>query len=340
MCRKRALARRDTRMIDSIPRRGAPRSASCRVAAASDADLTVRVANLPPSTDPAYLDVGVRNLLKQGRVGGLVRVSVPLDTPKERDTPHVATRAFLRFDCIDRAMRAEAALSQLSLDGAKLVANHLGKRREPQPTQPSTPKVKPEYYEHAFPELPEPTTTAAADGRCVELLEKLAARPSSTASEDGCESLLSVASTTPALSVCSYCKVAGHSARRRGVVCCPVLKLKLDRDAQVEVAKQAAEASERAAQAAHRAMERKLERKLRQHEAELTGWTTVGKTPALEAAATATATAVVVAPLSSVEEEHAVIGEATKTADLSRAQKRMQKRREKSRAKRAEGCAQ
>jgi len=295
------------------------------VAAASDADLTVRVANIPPSTDPSWTEVNVRTLLREhARIGGLVRVSVPLDVSKERDAPSVATRAFLRFDSIERAMRAEAALSKLSLSGAKLVASRLGKR-EPPATPAGTPTVKREYYEHAFPELPEPAPAVTIDERCVKLLDKLAPRPSGTpssaASEDGHESLLSVASTETAQSVCSYCKGAGHAARRHGLVCCPVLKLKLERDAETEAAK-----------AADRAMDRQLERKLRQHEAELTGWTTVGKAHSPTAPVAA-------ATLPSVE-EHGVVVEDAKTADLSRTQKRMQKRREKSRAKRAEGWAQ
>jgi len=93
-----------------------------------------------------------------------------------------------------------------------------------------------------------------------------------------------------------------------------------------------------------RARDRALARKLRQHDAETCGWHTVGKAPAITAMtaapiANAALPTVIDPPDTAQLPTPAVKGAAEDGAELSRSQKRMQRRKEKARAKRAETVA-
>jgi len=261
------------------PERDADRTNAARVALSQrDADLTVRVANLTPST-AASIEVAVRALLRAHRIGGIDRVGVPLDAPRDRDGKQLdvprdkwlATRAFVVFNSVERAARAEAALDGLHHLGAILIARRQGGRPKATSFTPSTTAEADLIAPKHFPALPSsgqypaPTETLwPQPGPHPVLPLPLPPPTSDDVASTTAPSELSSALTCAAR--CNFCKAVGHRVRSKGAICCPVLLAKVQREeeeaAQVRIAN---------------ACDRALERKQLKFEAEVTGWTKVGK---------------------------------------------------------------
>ena len=317
-------------MVDCIATRGQGSRGKSKPTKANADDFTVRVANFCPQADTT-LYAEIHAVLAHLRIRKPTRVSIPLDKPDEKHpskSARLATRAFLEFDTRERATRASHLLnSHRMTDGAILVAKLLGRALAPtEVAAPPTPAAPPSS---CFPELPEP---APAPAPIVAPRPPARAPPptpvvaESIADESETASTLSSAVTVPAF--CAYCRCTGHVARgSRRVACCPVL-----------IAKEAHEAEELAEARRLRALDRKLEKMARQHEAEMSGWMLVGK------AATCTECVDVVDVADGAEDaaEPALPradDDTPAVAELiaSRKEKRMARRKEKSRAKRAAG---
>jgi hypothetical protein len=263
-------------MTAATPRRDAHRTPAVSAARQSDADRTVRITNIVPSTE-ALVELDVRVLIRAHRIGGLLRVGVPLDAPRDRDGKKLevprerwtATRAFVVFNTIERAERAAAALDGLAHVGSILIA-----RRQGGGTQ-STAKVDQaatatttatQLQPDDFPELPifrqQPSAeTAEWPRRGPHPVFRLPAEDVlSTAPSD------ELSNAPTAAAQCRYCKAIGHVARSKGAICCPVLKDKVEQE-------KAADAEARMAKVMHS----KAAKALRKYEGEVSGWTQVGK---------------------------------------------------------------
>jgi len=263
----------------------------------------------------------------------------------------LSSRAFLVFADRERAQRLSAALHGLRVDGAILQATVLG-RKEP-PEAESARNVECEAFdlgEQAFPTLPEPAPSRTP----IE-----APRPSPRTvlcfdeDEETASTAASTAVTVPA--VCSYCKRPGHIARCMGAIVCPLLASREEARIASEVAQAQAEGEVRRLE---RARDRAMARRMRDHDAETSGWTLVGTAHVKARAVTAptnppstttatplpAATPPVAADLPAGVERAAppaplAWGVTDNVSQLSRAQKRMQRRKEKSRAKRSQAPA-
>lgn len=243
-------------------------------------------------------------------------------------------------------MRLCAALDGLRIDGAILQASMLGK-----PSLPGHAEQPPvvnhsrdvELDGASFPALPE-----GGPARAPIKAPRPPARPARAEEEDAASTAASTAATAPA--VCTFCKRPGHVARCKGTICCPLLASKEEARVAAEAAKAEAEGIERL----ERARDRAMARRLRQHDAEQSGWSTVGKAPTAAAAADPPAYPLTGAAQPAADELLSRVTDgasaellSTATASvtdgaaelLSRAQKRMQRRKEKSRAKRAKETA-
>lgn len=255
----------------------ADRAADSRATTTADS-RTVRVDNLMPDR-PVPVEVEMRELLSSLRIGGVLRVGVPLDIPRDLDGRKLesiasdrwtSSRAFICFNTVERAARAASALNGLSRGGAILIARRQGKAVDDEPASSDTSTTSlpapcdfPDLLvdsvmsteQQVWP-LPGPHTVLPVP-----------CRPTSvgTAEEDAASTAAETeasAATTCQQRFCKYCKAIGHVARLQdGEICCPVLFEKVLRDGDARVAK---------------AVDRKVNRKLRQHEAETSGWTTVG----------------------------------------------------------------
>uniref|UniRef100_A0A7S2DQU0 Uncharacterized protein n=1 Tax=Haptolina brevifila TaxID=156173 RepID=A0A7S2DQU0_9EUKA len=265
-------------MTAANQRRDAHRTpAAVSAARQSEADRTVRITNLVPSTE-ALIELDVRNLLRAHRIGGILRVGVPLDAPRDRDGKNLnvprerwtASRAFAVFNSVERAERAAAAFDGLAHAGSILTARRQGgATRSKATTSASTAAAPAELQPLDFPELssgqqapaqvqewPRPGPQLVLPVPEPVLLEPSEDAASTVAPSDE----LSAATTTAPR--CKYCKAFGHVARSRGAICCPVLQDRVEREEAARMAKvQLSKAS----------------KALRKYEDELTGWTRVGK---------------------------------------------------------------
>jgi len=301
-----------------------------------EADRTVRVANLTPST-PDAIESGILSLLLQARIGMPLRMSAPLDNSKvtigtksvfdkitksvkrvqvrKEEKTKLSSRAFIVFAKHDRAVRAVQYLDGLKVGEAILQATLLGRAAEvaaqPKTAGPSDSDAVDLTDAGHFPSLPEP-----APARDAIVAPRPPPRACGLPSDDALSDAISAAPTTEL--VCSYCRCEGHVVRCRGVICCPRLAMK----EEAALALKEEEEQARIQRARDRALERMLLWRDRELEKELTGWTTVGRAAILPSPAADDDTADDEAPISQGQ-------------DLSRAQKRMQRRKEKRRAKRA-----
>jgi len=244
-----------------------------------DADLTVRIANLVPST-ATLIEVEVRALLKAHRIGGIVRVGVPLDEPRDRDGKRLnvprelwtATRAFVAFNRVERAERATAAFDGLAHSGSILIARRQGNgaRTAPVTSPAAAPTPDTDLQPRDFPELSDtveqPTTVEEAQGPKPPPHPVVTMPPAASEDAASIRSVSELSTATTSIARCKYCKAVGHLARANGAICCPVLFAKVERE-------EAADAEDRMA----KAFERAVTRKQRKHEDELSGWTRVGK---------------------------------------------------------------
>ena len=352
-------------MMNSLSR--PPRAGIGSTRPTTEADRSVRLSNLCPHK-PVELRVEVESLVKRARVGGIlcIKEGRPI---QEWDA---TLRRMVATPLIDSCVivfdtRARAERLAMTLDGLARLGTHVSaKLLHGKPTPAKQPERMDALYQEAyeekalrerafsaFPDLPIAAAPLAVDPRVLRRENVPGSThvvPPLLFASDDASSVVSSAARTTLVGTCRFCKAEGHFARLAdGMPFCPVLVRKLEREAmqaeqlaEEERVERVIARKERALDAEERRLERAIALKERAYEteleAEVIGGSSTPKAEAPKAEARSGRYAVLATTREAAELESP---EATKDTEAAtsegqnRKQKRMERRKAKSRAKRA-----